>query len=200
MHTQSWWHFVCTEYHGQMVMSKHMLQNRIYIDGPIRTCSDNRHRSVLWRELGMRTKKSKQITIDFPALIDCADVYPRLKCSFFLFQLFPGQVSSFYNYFPANQRLKTIPFIMFITTLDLHSETESETAQMWRHWRWDLDLHHSKFKYERWNEEKKAGRAPGQLKQRQVSQCSMMIARFCTTPLTDHQSDPIRYFALLALI
>ena len=126
MHTQSWWHFVCTEYHGQMVMSKHMLQNRIYIDGPIRTCSDNRHRSVLWRELGMRTKKSKQITIDFPALIDCADVYPRLKCSFFLFQLFPGQVSSFYNYFPANQRLKTIPFIMFITTLDLHSETESE--------------------------------------------------------------------------
>ena len=90
MHTQSWWHFVCTEYHGQMVMSKHMLQNRIYIDGPIRTCSDNRHRSVLWRELGMRTKKSKQITIDFPALIDCADVYPRLKCSFFLFQLFPS--------------------------------------------------------------------------------------------------------------
>ena len=91
MHTQSWWHFVCTEYHGQMVMSKHMLQNRIYIDGPIRTCSDNRHRSVLWRELGMRTKKSKQITIDFPELIDCADVYPRLKCSFFFFQLFPGQ-------------------------------------------------------------------------------------------------------------
>ena len=130
MHTQSWWHFVCTEYHGQMVMSKHMLQNRIYIDGPIRTCSDNRHRSVLWRELGMRTQKSKQITIDFPALIDCADVYPRLKCSYFLFQSFPGQVSSFYNYFPANQRLKTIPFIMFITTLDLHSETESETAQM----------------------------------------------------------------------
>jgi hypothetical protein len=84
---------------------------------------------------------------------------------------------------------------MFITTLDLHSETESETAQMWRHWRWDLDLHHSKFKYERWNEKKKAGRAPGQLKQRQVSQCSMMIARFCTNPLTDHQSDPIRYFA-----
>jgi hypothetical protein len=86
--TQSWWHFVCTEYHGQMVMSKHMLQNRINIDGPIRTCSDNRHRSVLWRELG---KKSKQITNDFPALIDCAYVNPRLKCSFFLFQLFPGQ-------------------------------------------------------------------------------------------------------------
>ena len=66
-------------------------------------------------------------------------------------------VSSFFNYFPANQRLKTIPFIMFITTLDLHSETESETAQMWRQWRWDLDMHHSKFK---WYEKKKAGSGP----------------------------------------
>jgi hypothetical protein len=50
---------------------------------------------------------------------------------------------------------------MFITTLDLHSETESETAQMWRHWRWDLDLHHSKFKYERWNEKKKSRQGSG---------------------------------------
>ena len=101
MHTQSWWHFVCTEYHGQMVMSKHMLQNRIYIDGPIRTCSDNRHRSVLWRELGMRTKKKQANHHRFPsadwlcrwlkAQVQFLPFSIISRPSFFLLQLFPGQ-------------------------------------------------------------------------------------------------------------